>query len=100
MRDVDVERLMRAAARAKGDAPLEMPFGFDTRVVAQWRAQADAASLGLMRLMRRVAYTAAAIIVFAAAGAYIETERDGDADEPFTNEFAIADATIQEEAGL
>jgi hypothetical protein len=96
MRDVDLERLMRAAARSQADAPPEMPFGFDTRVVAQWRAQAD----GLTRLLRRIAYTAAAVIVFASAGAYIETERDGDTDEPFTNEFAIADATIQEEAGL
>jgi hypothetical protein len=96
----DVDRLLRAAARSKEDAPAEMPFGFDTRVVAQWRAQADTASPGLTRFLRRVAYTAAAIIVFAAAGAYIETERDGDVDEPFTNELAIADATIQEEAGL
>ncbi|MFN2541886.1 MAG: hypothetical protein ABR514_06940 [Chthoniobacterales bacterium] len=96
----DLDRLLRAVARRKEDAPAEMPFGFDTRVIAQWRAHADTASIGLTRLLRRVAYTAAAVIILAAAGAYIETERDGDADEPFTNELAIADATIQEAAGL
>ena len=34
MKDVDLDRLLRAAAQTKEDAPAEMPFGFDTRVIA------------------------------------------------------------------
>ena len=58
MTDVDgkIDRLLRAAALAKEEAPLDAPFGFDTRVVALWRAKEKAASLGLVRLVRRVAH--------------------------------------------
>jgi hypothetical protein len=98
--DVDLTRLLRAAALPKESASPEMPFGFDTRVVAQWNAQAEVASLGVRQLLRRVALSSAVIIVLATAATYIQTERNAEDDEPFTNEFAIADATIQEEAGL
>jgi hypothetical protein len=97
--DLDLDRLLRMAALRKDDAPPEMPFGFDTRVVALWRAQADAASLGLARLLRRVALTALAVIIVAAAGAYIQADQDRENSEPFANEFAIADSAIQEEIG-
>ena len=96
MKDVDLDRLLRAAS-TKEDAPAEMPFGFDTRVIAQWRAQLDAASLGMTRLLRRVALAALAIIIGAAAGAYLEADRNGESNEPFANEFAIADTAIQDE---
>jgi hypothetical protein len=107
MKDVDpsaanrtrLDRLLRAARPAKEDAPAEMPFGFDTRVVAQWRAQADAASLGMRRLLRRVGLAAVAIMIVAAAGAYVEADRNGESNEPFANEFAIADTAIQDEIG-
>ena len=95
-----LERLLRAAASQGEPASPEMPFGFDTRVVAQWHAQSETTSLGVRQLLRRVALTSAAIIVLGSAGAYIQTERNAEDEEPFTNEFAIADATIQEEAGL
>ena len=95
MKDVDLDRLLRAAASQK-DAPAEMPFGFDTRVLAQCRAQTDTSSVGLTRLVRRVALMAVGIIVVAAAGAYIETDRTHESNEPFANEFAIADAAIQD----
>ena len=93
-----LDRLLRAAS-SKEDAPAEMPFGFDTRVVAQWRAQVDAASLGMMRLLRRVALAAVAIIITTAAVAYIEADRNGENNEPFANEYAIADTAIQNEIG-
>ena len=94
----DLDRLLRAAS-SKEDAPAEIPFGFDTRVVAQWRAQVDAASLGMMRLLRRVALAAVAIIIMTAAVAYIEADRNGESNEPFANEYAIADTAIQDEIG-
>ncbi|HEY6111464.1 MAG TPA: hypothetical protein VIV62_03000 [Chthoniobacterales bacterium] len=96
-RETSLDRLLRAARSAKEDVPAEMPFGFDTRVIAQWRAQVDAASVGMTRLLRRVAVVALAIIVVAAAGAYIEADRNGESNEPFANEYAIADTAIQDE---
>ena len=95
MKDADVDRLLRAAAQAKGDAPAEMPFGFDTRVVALSRRSGNGAAFGT--LLRRVAFVAAAVIVFATAGAYFEFNRNGDAFEASGNEFTFADSVIQDE---
>jgi hypothetical protein len=91
----DVDRLLQSAARVKEDAPAEMPFGFDTRVIALSRRNGNGAAFG--RLLRRVALGAAAVIVFASAGAYLEFAQSGDASETFGNEFAIADSAIQDE---
>jgi hypothetical protein len=97
MNDVDVDRLLRAAALT-GDAPAPaMPFGFDTRVIALWRANADAASLGLARLLRRVALVAGGIMVIATAATYVEATQSRESSEPFANEFAIADSAIANE---
>ena len=38
---LQLERLLRAAAEATGERPHEMPFGFDSRVLARWRAGAN-----------------------------------------------------------
>jgi hypothetical protein len=103
MKDVDpstslrtsLDRLLRAAAHAKVDAPVEMPFGFDTRVVALSRRNGNGPAFA--GLLRRVAFAAAAVIVFATAGAYFEFNRSGDAFEASSNEFAIADSAIQDE---
>jgi len=99
MNDSDLDRLLRTAALAKRDVAPEMPFGFDTRVIALWRTQADASSLGVTRFLRRVALTAVAIVVVAGAGAYIQADRDRESSEPFANEYAIADTAIQDEIG-
>ena len=40
MKDQKIDRLLRSAAQAREEAPAEMPFGFDTRVVALWPAAA------------------------------------------------------------
>ena len=95
MKDVDLDRLLRAAGRVKNDAPVEMPFGFDTRVVALSRRNGNGPALA--GLLRRVALAAAAVIVFATAGAYLEFNRNGDAIPGSGNEFAIADSAIQDE---
>ena len=99
MKDADekLDRLLRAASLINEDVSLEAPFGFDVRLVALWRAQQKAASLDLIRLVRRVALIAAAVIAVAAAGAYREAGQGRESSEPFANEFAIADYAIQEE---
>jgi hypothetical protein len=93
MKDVDLDRLLRSAAQME-DAPAEMPFGFDTRVVARARTSENTDLAGLARLLRRVALAATAVIILATAGAYMETDQ---IPEPFANEFAITDSAIQEE---
>ena len=98
MNEHDLDRLLRTASSRKEDGAPEMPFGFDTRVVALWRTQPNGA-LALARFLRRVALGAVAVIIAGAASAYFESERDRDNNEPFRNEFAIADSAIQEEIG-
>jgi hypothetical protein len=95
MNDADVDRLLRSAALVKDDASAEMPFGFDTRVIALSRRNGNGAAFGA--LLRRIALAAAAVIVFASAGAYLEFARSGDAVETFGNDYAIADSAIQDE---
>jgi len=94
MKDVDLDRLLRSAARAKEETPVEMPFGFDTRVVALSRRNGNGALFGT--LLRRVAFVATAVIVLASAGAYFEFNKNGDVITA-GNEFAIADSAIQDE---
>jgi hypothetical protein len=93
VKDTDLQRLLRSAAQAKDEAPIEMPFGFDTRVVALSRRNGNG---GLVKLLRRVALAAAAVIVLASAGAYFES-RNSEGNDAFGNEFAIADSAIQDE---
>ena len=90
----DLQRLLRSAARARDEAPIEMPFGFDTRVVALTRRNGNGRAMA--GLLRRVALAAAAVIVFASAGAYLES-RNGEGVDAFGNEFTIADSAIQDE---
>ena len=99
MTDLDgkIDRLLRAVALAKEETRLDAPFGFDTRVVALWRAKEKAALLGLARLVRRVALIAIAVAVVAGAGAYREAGQNRESSEPVANEFAIADSAIQDE---
>ena len=94
MNDLDLERLLRAAARVKDEAPAEMPFGFDTRVIALSRRNGNGA---FGALLRRVALAAAAVIVLATAGAWLEFNQSDDVMVASGNEFAIADSAIQDE---
>lgn len=91
--DPKIDRLLRSAAQAKKDVSAQVPFGFDTRVVALWRAAGPAGSNGLGRLLRRVALTAVSVIIIASAAALYELNQNGDDDEA----FAIADSAIQSE---
>jgi hypothetical protein len=95
-RTTSLDRLLRAAALVNERVP-EMPYGFDTRVVALWRAQRDTEPNGIMRLVRRVAVLAAVILLASAAGTYREMIRSDRSSEPLRNEFAIADSAIADE---
>ena len=95
MKDVDLDRLLRSASHLKDDAPVEMPFGFDTRVIALSRKNGKGPAVA--GLLRRVALVAAAVIVFASAGAYLEFNQNNEAIAVSGNEYAIADSAIQDE---
>ena len=73
-----------------------MPFGFDTRVIALWRAALPRAN-GVVSLVRRVAVLSAAVIVISTIAAVREANQSREIGESFTNEFAIADTAIQNE---
>ena len=98
MNDLDprIDRLLRSAAEAREDVPAAMPFGFDTRVVALWRASAKKPN-GVTPLLRRIALLSAAVIIASAIAAVREAGQSRKIGESFTNEFAIADSAIQDE---
>jgi len=97
MNDVDLERLLKSAAQAAESEPIQIPFGFETRVVAVWRANGNGVARGLTQFIRRVALVATAVIIVATAGVYRQINQNRDLSEPSTNEFAIADSAIQDE---
>ncbi len=97
-RDSDLKRLLHAAAEAMADEPVQAPFGFDTRVVAQWRAQRSESfgdSLNLARLCRRVTLGAIIVAACASAGAFWEFKENDDLDGSAANAYAMADSVIE-----
>ena len=96
MKNEHIDRLLRSAAQTDEEVPAEMPFGFDTRVVALWRAGTPKAN-GVMQLVRRVAVLSITVIVISTIAAIREANQSREIRESFTNEFAIADSAIQDE---
>jgi hypothetical protein len=96
MKDEKINRLLRSAAQAREETAVTMPFGFDTRVVALWRAAASR-TIGVTSLVRRVAALSAAVIAISAVAVILEAKQNREISESFTNEFAIADSAIQDE---
>ena len=96
MKNDQIDRLLRSAAQVNEDVPAEMPFGFDTRVVALWRAGMPKTS-GVVQLLRRVAVLSIAVSVIATIAAVREINQNREINESFANEFAIADSAIQDE---
>jgi hypothetical protein len=93
-----IDRLLRSAAQADAEAPAEMPFGFDTRVVAlRSRSRGGAKPNGIASLLRRVALLSSAVIVLSTLAAVLELKQSQEQSNDFTNEFAIADTAIQDE---
>ncbi|MDQ6654509.1 MAG: hypothetical protein M3Y80_01665 [Verrucomicrobiota bacterium] len=95
MPDRDIERLLRAArSAADGSAP-EMPFGFDTRVLARARGEErHTVAWQLAPILRRVAFAATVVTACAGAAAYWQMSENDDLGEPLTNAYAIADNAI------
>ena len=96
MKDRKMDRLLRSAAQVREEGLSSMPFGFDTRVIALWRA-ALPTSNGMVSLVRRVAMLSVAVIVISTIAAVREANQSRKIGESFTNEFAIADTAIQDE---
>lgn len=86
-----IDRLLRAAAAAPSEPTFGLPFGFDTRVLAQWRATWPDDPAAIAGLLRRVMLLAIALIVLASVGAYREFRQT---DVPLGDEYAIADSAI------
>jgi hypothetical protein len=96
MKNHEIDRLLRSAARATPEeAAVEMPFGFDTRVVALWRAATK--PNGVTSLLRRVALVSAGVIVISTLAALREVRQSQDQFHDLTNGFAIADTAIHDE---
>ena len=99
MKAPDLDRLLRSAAAAVESPAPEAPYGFETRIVALWRAgngrANDAAEL--TRFLRGIGAVALAVLVLASAGAYQQFSENEARTAPQTNEYAIADSAIQTE---
>ena len=86
--DEQIERLFRAS-RGERSEP-EMPFGFDTRVVALARATSTPRN-GSVRLLQRVVAVAMIVTAAAAAGTWWQFAAS---DSPISNAYSIADNAI------
>ena len=92
-RDEILNRLFRAA---KGPASgLEMPFGFDTRVLALARESSPNGCAIIALFARRAAILALAVIAFASVGVY----RASTSNDELPAEYAMADTAIQTNLG-
>lgn len=95
----DLDRLLRSAAKAGEPSAPEVPYGFETRVVALWRAgQVPSDDLAdLTRFLRRTGVIALAVLALAGAAAYQQFRDNAARAFPQDNEYAIADSAIQSE---
>jgi hypothetical protein len=98
MKTPDLDRLFRSAGAVDSPAP-EAPYGFETRIVALWRAGKGQANdtAELTRFLRGIGAVALAVVTLASAGAYQQFSENEARTAPQTNEYAIADSAIQTE---
>ena len=94
--DDKLARLLRSAAQSDEEIPATAPFGFETRVVALWRAHPGKPN-GVTGLLRRVALVSAAVLVISTVAAVREIKKSDELGDAASNEFAIADTLIQNE---
>ena len=92
-RDDMLDRLFRAAAIHHTNP--EMPFGFDSRVLALARERGQNGSAVIALFARRAALLAMAVIVIAAAGVYQLSNSTND----LQSEYAMADNAIESNLG-
>ncbi|MGZ5538495.1 MAG: hypothetical protein ACXWG0_08205 [Chthoniobacterales bacterium] len=95
----NLDRLLRAASAAKSDStPEEAPFGFETRVVANWHAQRSGNGNGsreFARFFKRVAAVAIVITACASAGAFWQLQQNDEIDEATGGAYAMTDSAIE-----
>ena len=98
-RDTDLEHLLQSAASAPKEPEPEAPFGFDTRVVAQWRSGKGQTNdvANLVPFLRTIGMVAMAVAAIAGTGVYRQLNDTETRITPQTNEYAIADSAIQTE---
>lgn len=98
MRAPKLERLLAAAAAVEEPAA-EMPYGFDTRVVALAHGETSRISetRELARLVRRIVLGATIVAACASSAAYWQMSENDALGEPLTNAYAIADHAIDRE---
>jgi hypothetical protein len=98
MKSTEVDRLLRAAGREPDESAPKAPFGFETRIVAAWRAANGSLNdfADLSRFLRRAGVIAGAVLVLAGSAAYRQYRDEVKFATP-TNEYAIADSAIQTE---
>jgi hypothetical protein len=98
MKPTDVDRLLRSAAQAPEPVAAEAPFGFETRIVAAWRAAKGSMNdvADLSRFLRRAGLIAGAVLLLAGGAAYRQYRDEAKFAAP-TNEYAIVDSAIQTE---
>jgi hypothetical protein len=92
-RDEILDRLFRAATAPA--PPVEMPFGFDTRVLALARASSPNGSAFIALFAQRAAMIALAVIALASVGVYRASISNND----LPAEYAMADNAIQSSLG-
>ena len=92
-RDEILDRLFRAAIAPA--SPAEMPFGFDTRVLALAHERFPNGSLLIARFAQRAAIIALAVIALALVGVYRASTSNND----LPTEYAMVDKAIQSTLG-
>jgi hypothetical protein len=88
-----LDRLFRAAVAPV--PPKEMPFGFDTRVLALVRASSPNASAIIALFAQRAAMIALTVIALASVGVY----RASTSNDDLPAEYAMTDNAIQSSLG-
>jgi hypothetical protein len=99
MKAADLNRLFRSAARASESLAGEVPYGFETRVVALWRSGKNGGLdlAEVSRFLRRAGVIASVVLVLAGAAAYRQYRDETKFAALATNEYVIADSAIQSE---
>jgi hypothetical protein len=82
-------RLLKSAAQAPRDEPAEMPFGFDTRVLAHWRSTQTDDSGNRMMVFRWALSCSLVLMLGSVAFSYKTLTT------PVSTEFVVANSAIE-----
>ena len=92
--NLPLDRLLLAAATSKNDQLSDMPYGFDTRVLARARANQQSNLIAVANLLRRFVLLSLGVIAVASAGAYHELRQSDDLGDSLIDEYVIADSVV------